>query len=165
MILYGFVIDFIWFYMIFGGVAGIFGWPVFLNFDRKFQVPPKCSDDPFFWILNVRPEIRRTTEMFGWPVFLNFERSTRNSTYHRNCWMALFRYQASTGHSRHCGWNLDVGLIVHLSQTPSEYFIWILYDFIWFLVPKQKEARLGWGSYLVSIELPCNSRIARCQGT
>ena len=50
----------------------VFGWPVFFEFwkfDRKFDVPPKFSDDPFFF---------------------NFERSTGNSTYHRNFRMTRF---------------------------------------------------------------------------
>ena len=74
------------FYMIFGGVAEIFGWPVFLNlnifpdferstgnskYHRNFQMTRFSEFERFFWILNVRPEIRSTTEIFGWPVFLN----------------------------------------------------------------------------------------------
>ena len=49
----------------------------FWTFDWKFEVPPKFSDDLLFWIgtffriLNVRLEIRSSTEIFGWPVFLN----------------------------------------------------------------------------------------------
>ena len=121
MILYCFYIVFIWFYIVFiwflGGVAEIFGWPVFLNFerstgnsnvrpeirtfdrnfrmtrffefwtfDRKSDVPPKFSDDPFL---------------------LNFERSTGNSTYDRNFRMIHFfefwtfnrKFDRSTGNS------------------------------------------------------------------
>ena len=33
------------------------------------------------------------------------------------------------------------------------------------IIPQTKEARLGWGSYLFSIELPLQIRISRRQGT
>ena len=73
MFLYDFIwflYDFIWLLYDFWGVTSIFGWPVFVEFwtfDQKFDVPPKFSDDPFFWILNFRPEIGGgVTGGIGW---------------------------------------------------------------------------------------------------
>ena len=45
------------------------------RFDRKFQLPPKFSNDPFFWL---------------WTFGRKFERSTGNSNYHRNFPMTCF---------------------------------------------------------------------------
>ena len=59
MFLYGFLCDFIWFLYEFWGCGRNFRmtrfseferFSGFWTFDRKFQVPPKFSDDPFFWI-------------------------------------------------------------------------------------------------------------------
>ena len=67
--------------------------PEIRTFDQKFEVPPKFSDDPFFWILNVRPEIRTFDR--------KFERSTGNSKYHRNFRMTrFFNFERSTGNWR-----------------------------------------------------------------
>ena len=64
MIFTWFYIVFIWFYMVFIWFYMVFYMTLYDSI-WFFEVWPKSSDDPFFWILNVPPEIRTFDRKFG----------------------------------------------------------------------------------------------------